>query len=305
MTEPAIVIARFGQFLGAAILFGAPLFFVYGLRGAEARLWPRDTVALAAAALAVFAALALSAQTLAMVGEPGAAWDPASLWSVGAETQFGRAVSLRIAAAVAALLISTLAPPGRGLSLAVAGVGGVALASFAWSGHGAADDGALGVVHLAADVAHLLAAGVWLGALLMLLLLLRRTRSGSDTARRQLHGGLAGFSGIGAGVVAVLLLTGLVNSWLLVGPAHVAALFSSLYGGALIAKLGLFGLMLGLAALNRFRLTPQLEADIGARGGGAPVHRLRASLLIEAAAGVAAIALVSLLGTLEPPASMG
>ena len=53
------------------------------------------------------------------------------------------------------------------------------LASLAWAGHGASTPGPAGDLHLAADLCHLLAAGLWLGTLLPLVLLLaegRRTR---------------------------------------------------------------------------------------------------------------------------------
>ena len=53
----------------------------------------------------------------------------------------------------------------------------VALASLAWSGHGAASEGFRGTVHLVADIVHLLAAGVWVGPLFALGLLLFRCAS--------------------------------------------------------------------------------------------------------------------------------
>jgi putative copper resistance protein D len=66
-------------------------------------------------------------------------------------------------------------------------------------------------------------------------------------------------------------------------------------------KLLLFAAMLGLAALNRFHLTPAL-----ALAGDQPPSfaTLRLSLTIEAGAATAILALVAWLGTLEPPMSM-
>ena len=44
MLEPAVVVLRFVQYGSAAILFGTPLFLLYGLRGGERPvqdlLWP-------------------------------------------------------------------------------------------------------------------------------------------------------------------------------------------------------------------------------------------------------------------------
>ena len=69
----------------------------------------------------------------------------------------------------------------------LAGLGGAAAASFAWTGHGAD-----GRVHTGADVVHLLAAMIWLGALPVLAILVLDRR---DPARASLA--LHGFSAIG------------------------------------------------------------------------------------------------------------
>jgi putative copper resistance protein D len=78
---------------------------------------------------------------------------------------------------------------------------------------------------------------------------------------------------------------------------------SSLYGQLLFAKLALFAAMLGLAALNRFRLTPRFEASIAAADHRGALGALRASLRVETTCIVAILALVAWLGTLEPPAA--
>ena len=56
--------------------------------------------------------------------------------------------------------------------------------------------------------------------------------------------------------VSVLILTGLVNSWFLVG--SISALITTAYGQLLLAKLVLFAGMLGLATANRFWLVLSL-----------------------------------------------
>jgi putative copper resistance protein D len=304
------VAARLIQFAAATVLFGAPLFFLYGLRarsGAEpARLgWPRWGLSVAGAALLVGAVASLCAQTASMTGEPAAAFQPDSLWEVMSGTQFGLAVATRLVLAMAAIIHVLLIRPSRLLWAVLAGLGAGALASFAWTGHGAADDGASGALHLTADVLHLLAAGVWLGALAVLAAMLAATRRRSDLRTLQaLHDGLEGFSGVGTAVVALLVLTGLVNSWFLVGPAHLGALLTSAYGLLLGAKILVFAGMLGLAAINRFRLTPGLGAALAGAPPQAILAALRRSLLLETAAAIAVLALVSLLGTLAPPAAM-
>jgi copper resistance protein D len=63
--------------------------------------------------------------------------------------------------------------------------------------------------------------------------------------------------------------------------------------------------MLGLAAMNRFRLTPALlrDLDAGAVPSGAQ-RALRRSIAIEAGLAASVLAIVAWLGTLVPPASL-
>ena len=117
------------------------------------------------------------------------------------------------------------------------------------------------------------------------------------------HRALHGFGAVGTIVVGTIVLTGLMNAWLLVGLDRVLTLGATLYGRLLIAKLVLFGAMLGLASLNRFRLTPAFEGSIAAGDHVGALRALRLSLGVETACVVAILALVAWLGTLEPPIS--
>jgi len=112
---------------------------------------------------------------------------------------------------------------------------------------------------------------------------------------------LAGFSSVGTLTVAVIIISGLVNGWMLIGPANVVKLSISLYGQLLIAKLLLFGAMLVLAAANRFRLVPAFERSLAENDHAAALNALRRSLAIEASCALGVLALVAWLGTLEPP----
>jgi putative copper resistance protein D len=162
------------------------------------------------------------------------------------------------------------------------------------------DDGRTGVIHLTADIVHLLAAGIWVGALGALLWQLL-TADRDDVAAS--HSALAGFATFGTASVALVLVSGLINSWLLVGPANLLSLGGSLYGRLLLIKLGLFAGMLALATLNRFRLTPDLRAALTNGNVGLATQRLRLSLTLETLAAVVILGLVAWLGTLEPPVS--
>ena len=288
-------------------LFGLSAFALYGLRGGERgnalalRPW---LVALAAAGLAL-SAVQLALLAASMMGTPTWPVDREAMGMLLTGSAMGAAWKARMAALLVAGLAAILAA-GRGAWLGVVAVAaGVALSALAWTGHGAAGEGAPGWMHLTADVLHLLASGAWVGALLGLVLLLARAAAKVDAAHLRLtHRALHGFGLIGTIMVGAIVVTGLVNSWMLVGIGNVADLGATLYGRLLIAKLVLFGAMLGLASLNWFRLTPAFERSIAAADHRGALGALRASLAVETACAVVILALVAWLGTLEPPGPM-
>lgn len=304
MTEAAIIVLRWLQYAGAGVLLGAPLFLLVSLRREET---PQTAVfkplmLIAAALVAVASALGLVAQTAMMAGSWSEALKPGSLSFVVTGLTLGKALLARAAVATLATILVCLLPPRRPLWRLLALSGLIVSASFAWTGHGASTEGAGRMIHLGVDILHAIAAAVWLGALAVLSLLLSRP---AVLEPRQTHRVLHGFSGLGTLAVAVLTLTGLGNSWFLVGPDRLPALPQSLWGQLLIAKLVLFVLMCGLAALNRLRLTPALNSALEENADvPAALARLRRSVLLETLAGALLLALVAAVGIQAPPAAM-
>ncbi|MGH6781691.1 MAG: copper homeostasis membrane protein CopD, partial [Sphingomonadaceae bacterium] len=178
---------------------------------------------------------------------------------------------------------------------------GTALATLAWNGHAAASEGVAAPLHLASDIVHLLAAGAWIGALASLVILLFPIGSAMsatrlDVARRA----LSDFSTTGSIIVGLIVITGVANIGFILGRDTLAVLFTNLYGQLLIAKIALFFAMLGLAAANRFRLTPRLASAMALNDSARAVYMLRFSLITEALAAMLILALVAWLGTLAP-----
>ena len=210
-------------------------------------------------------------------------------WSVLKETRFGLVSTARLGLA---LLLGALMlwPATRWLQLAVAA--GL-IGSLALIGHAGATPDAAGRVHLASDVLHLIAAGAWVGALPALALLLQRTRKIKDDHSLLVASGAARrFSPLGIASVGTLLATGVVNSWnLLAGPRD---LIATDYGRLLTLKIGMFAAMVGIAAVNRFRLTPRLTAPGAARA-------LERNSLAEIGLGLCVFLFVGALGTMAPP----
>jgi putative copper resistance protein D len=306
MVEIALVVSRWLQFAAAAILCGAPAFFLYGVQ----QISPRDAgwakrLLLASTFVGIVAAiLMLLAQSAEMSGDAGSAFKPDVVWGVLSDTYFGAVWAVRfVLLFVMGVLVMAL-PVGRARWMALTAVGVLIAASLAWMGHGREGEGALGTAHLVADVLHVLAASVWIGALVVLLQLLRRAAQGGWDETAVASRGLSRFSGIGSLVVATLLVSGLVNAWALTAPHSISEALTTDYARLLLVKIALFAMMLALAALNRFSLSPRLAAAADERGSKAAIATLRRNVLLET--GLAALVLVAVaaLGVLEPPSAL-
>lgn len=284
--EATVVIVRFLQTAAAMIVCGSGLFFIYAQRPLRIA-WARALLLVVAlvGATGTFGWLLL--QTISLSDGPLSA---AALLDVMFGTGFGRASGVRLLAffiAAGSVL--------KSIRLSVAAVAGaVASASLAWSGHGASDGGVAGVVHQGADVIHLMAAAIWTGALVGLVWLAAEARADAVWGMEGLRRGLERFSGIGPLLVSALVASGLLNSWFVIGPAHALDLPATPYGQLLLLKLAAFVGMLGLAALNRWVLTPRLDGDM---------RPIALSVIAETTLALLIIGLIASLGTLSPPAS--
>lgn len=298
MVDGLLIAVRFGLYLSLTVGFGLAAFGLYNPAGAAVPALRGTLLAIVGSALLLSLAwLVLMAGAMAGTGMiPDLAAVGALLSTAGT----GTAWQVRALALLVALGSLGALPLSRGVLAGTVFASALALDSLAWTGHGAAGEGTGGRVQLASDLLHLLASGVWLGALVGLILLLWTGRS-ADVQPRLAHRALSDFGAVGTGVVAIMLVTGLFNAWRLVGPDQVGGLAHGLYGRLLLAKLALFGAMLLLAAANRWRLTPALNRALAAGGVGRAVGALRAALAAETAAAILILGLVAWLGTLEPP----
>jgi putative copper resistance protein D len=226
-----------------------------------------------------------------------------ALWTVLSETDFGYAwmVRLLMAGLLAAMLPWRGPAPWRRslrLSAAVAVSAGL-VGTLAWAGHGAAGSGIEGVVHLAADILHLIAAAAWGGALIPLALLLHAARRDpAETSAVIARKAVLRFSPLGILSVGTLVATGAINTWVLAG--SVPALIGTDYGRLLLVKVGLFLVMLSFGAINRLWLTPHLAPVVSASATAAALRQIERNSMIEAGLAAIIIAIVALLGTLPP-----
>ncbi|WP_156839121.1 copper homeostasis membrane protein CopD [Novosphingobium aquimarinum] len=307
MADWPLIAIRWALYADLGLLFGLLLFALYALTGDEREKLLRLRGSIMALAvlgmlLGVYGFLQTAA---AMLGVAVEGIDRASVMMLLTETGVGWALLARMAvlAILGIAALTTVLRRMAGLALLTL-LGAIAVATLAWSGHGAATEGPAGIVHLASDIIHLLAAGAWIGALAAFIRIASRRVQTPETLNAA-HRALAGFATSGTIIVGLIVLTGLVNSYFLVGPQNVLSVAESDYGRLLLIKLALFAIMLGLAAGNRFRLTPALGRAVGGEGNAAAVVRLQRSLWIETATGILILGLVAWLGTLPPPASGG
>ena len=298
MLEAGLIISRFLHFAAATALFGASLYPLYtyhvGAEDQPAQLsrWLASTLAVAAFATLISSLLWLAFVTANMNDALSAAVDPAALASVIHDTGFGQlwTVRLLLNALVVVLAVTQLFfANGRQQRLVMPLLTAALLASLSGTGHTQTAEHMGRYVHTASDAAHLLGAGAWLGGLIALAVTLGQTSTDAEEILRR-------FSGMGYIAVAVLIGSGLVNSWFLVG--SIPALFTTPYGQLLAIKLFLVAGMLGFAALNRFWLVPSLTRT--AEGHDFALAQLRRHVLGEQALGILVLVIVSIIGTMQP-----
>jgi putative copper resistance protein D len=285
--ETVLVICRFVFDAAAIFLWGAAAYLVVAV---PRRLAGRIAARLASAQriaviLAILALILLLPAESAMIGDGWDSVDISGMVDVMVETGVGWAWMAQAAGTV--FLLCLLTVPAARRQAATAVVSALLLATLAISGHAAMDDGWLGIAHQANHVLHLLSGGAWLGALVPVLLILRRL------AEQEARLALMRFSTLGHGAVALVIVTGLINTFLIVGKLPLD--WSFLYQILLSAKIALAAAMTILAVINRYVFVPRLKAD--------PDHAVKAILrgtVAEIILGAIVLALVAWFGTLDP-----
>ncbi|EPD56570.1 copper resistance CopC/CopD family protein [Streptomyces sp. HGB0020] len=197
--------------------------------------------------------------------------------------------------------------------LAAGAVLAVALA-LTWAAAEHASAGVQVPLAIASTVLHLLTMALWLGGLVALLILLRRTELPAAAVAR--------FSRVAFTCVTVLVVTGVYQSWR--GLGSFAELTGTTYGRLLLAKLAAVVLLLAAAGLSR-RWTARLvgadartvvrervpepvggppsaaaEEPPGPAGGDDGRRNLRRSVLAEVAVGVVVLVITTVLGGTLP-----
>jgi putative copper resistance protein D len=176
------------------------------------------------------------------------------------------------------------------------------LTMMAAAGHASAAEGATLFIQLTTDGLHLLAAGVWLGGLIPVAIFFSWAKAAPEPAIFAIAQEVtAQFSRLGFASVALLVVTGLVNAWYLVG--GIPPLLGTTYGYLLLAKLAILSPLMGLASRNRWRLKPRLTrraADNEIEKIPSLLAQLQRGVTVEVILGAFILVIVGVMGTTPP-----
>jgi copper transport protein len=203
----------------------------------------------------------------------------------------------RIALAFQLVVLAWRLPPvGRGpwrLWWVALAIGAVAILTLSLTSHAAADPAA--AIAVPADWLHIAAAVAWLGGLIPFVYAIREAWRAPDHAL-PLVALTPRFSWLTAPCVLILTLTGIYQYYLHVERLDLLA--ATTYGRALLAKLGLFAVLLLLGGLNLFILSRRLRAS-GNRLARAFGRSVRAELVVGVLVLLAAGAMTSVAPSLS------
>jgi putative copper resistance protein D len=309
MDDSIYISLRFALYIDLMLLFGLALFGLYSLKGKErtdGAVLNFGSLLVGTAVIGILlsmAAMLHMAKTMSGVSSVMELHHHI-LQMMLMDTEVGLTWMVRIASLTVAIIAACLNRRAPSTSLWLVSLcGAIALATLAWTGHGAMDEGSRRYLHFTSDIVHLLGAGSWLGAIAAFALLLRTNNLTGDLQVHLLARTLTGFESAGMLIVATLTITGIANYLLVVGPAF-ETLTSSTYGALLSLKVFLFFGMLVFAAVNRFHLSPLLKRSIKTGTHKIAINALRRSMILELLVAVIIMALVAWLGTLSPEMEM-
>ena len=292
--EGAYGIARGLHYAALLLIVGAVFFRLLVWPAVGSARWP-GRVLLGAAVVGFVASLA----GIALQGALGAgvalghALD-AEVLEGSLQTRTGEAWMVR--SVVWALLLVFLVLyrdfRSRSEALGLAVPAAVLVGTLPYAGH--ADTQSPKAVLIPADVLHVLAAGAWLGGLVLLLVCF--WPRGREPVRDGGAAATARFSRMALPAIVVLVVAGSVQAWFYLG--SVGAFFDSTYGWALVAKIALLAAIVALGAANRRRTNRFVRGDTN------PVAALRRAMGAEVILGVLVLAATATLVRAAPPATI-
>ena len=275
-------LARWLFLLGTLLAFGAVAFRAVAFRALPGPGGRPELEGPTFVTLSTAFAIALAGAGLSLVAVPEAL-----------DTRFGKAAVAGIVVAAVGVALAEVARSVQRWPLAAAPAA-IALVAVATAGSHALDPGRLRALAVAVDLVHIGAAGIWIGGLVQLALVLPRLdRDDRGPLLRR-------FAVLAAAAVATVAATGIGRAAFGLDSVHQA--WDTGYGRALLVKTGLLAAALAAGALARRRL-----GGGGSHRGQAtpPRARVRLALGAELLILAAIVATVAVLGDLRPGRSTG
>lgn len=297
-------ILRFAHYALLLGLFGWTAFRLIGLRKliGISQEWVGPWLSISAIAAPFISIMLMLVSIAAMMGVPFTALDWPMTEAMIFGTDMGRAFVVRIsllALGLCALLY--LSRTERALPIASLSYL-AALITLGWSGHAAATEGAMGLFHRLNNGVHMVAAGLWIGAIAWFLLLTVKVhRQHNDVFVHALLSALHRFAPMGVALIAVVTVTGLINSQMIFGLANSAAVLGTNYGLLLLVKIVLVGGMLAFGARNAFVARDITNRDdCGRNEEDMALSAIRRSLAGEFMLAALVIGVVAIFGMMSP-----
>jgi copper transport protein len=286
-------LSRIVMYLGLMAAAGLALFKAGPHRGEGARA---TGLALAAARLAMVALVASLFEVLfhvgGLAGDGAAGFLDGATWSAVLRTGLGRALAVRTVGlgllAYGGIRRARAGLPSGPDAIKLVGAA-LALLSFQLVGHTASS--APELLIRTADLVHVVAAAVWVGGLLGLLLL----GGSSDVDGRARTA--ARFSS--AAIVAVIAVAVAGTTLAVITLPSLVSVLSTVYGRVLLLKLTVVAVLAAIGAHNHRTVVPAVGSpDPGV--SAAALHQLKRTVAIESVLMVGVLALTAVLVSLSP-----
>ena len=289
MLMTCYIVLRFAHFSALMLLFGCTMYSVLLTPGRLGQVLARrlQWVWLPAVWVSLISAGLLFTAQAGLMGDGWLDTVKPSVWLAVLETQFGAVWIWQLVLALVAVVVMAVKPNKIQALLLLLTLAQLIL--LAGVGHATLQEGIMGAIQRVNHIIHLLSAAFWAGGLLPLLTCMWLARKA--LWHQSAISAMMRYSRYGHLAVAAVIITGVVNSLLIVGwniPLE------SLYIRLLLVKILLVGLMLLLALINRYWLVPQFNRS-------ALAQRCFIQLTwLEILSSVAVLLLVSLFATQEP-----
>ncbi len=302
MIEAAGALFRCLQLASSMLLVGGCVFLAIAEQNglASRHTWPtrlKKTFPWLAVTLLLGLFGLLATTTAQATGAPENAWSPQAWLDFLQRTRIGVIWVLRAASALAVLAIVLylrISPPARWRYIVCASAAALPLALSSLASHSAAEEQA--VLATVTYAVHLIAASVWFGGLPGVILV-ASTTTGSTDDRSQAGEVLNRFSALAVPTMIAVIISGLIVANRMIDTNY-AGLVATTYGGLLILKLTLLGIILFIASRARSVWVPSLRqsSDVAAAGG----RTLRTWVKIEFVLAVLLVIVATLLANAVP-----